>query len=175
MLGSNDEPDAVTDCKESALLSLRLANIEDTQDILRWRNDPLTRAMSRNNDIIEDTQHRIWFNQALQDSKRLFLVGMYAEKKIGMVRFDQQQLKRWEINICLAPEARGKGMGKLILKSALLHFLSQYPEASIIADIKKINLASLRLFESMGFVNNAIVDDITMQYIFARHRKLSSN
>ena len=151
---------------EKSPLIVRLATQDDALDILRWRNDALAREMSRNSDIIEVAHHQTWFNQALKDTDRLVLIGSFGNNKIGMVRFDKLSPNQWEINIVLAPEARGQGFGKQLTNMALQHFISKYPDVLLLAEIKKRNVASLKLFESVGFVNSSNIDDVTMQYIF---------
>jgi RimJ/RimL family protein N-acetyltransferase len=135
---------------------VRLAECKDASDILRWRNDPLTRAMSRNNAPIGEQAHNAWFERARRNRDRVLLVGVVLGRPIGMVRFDRLNCTAsWEINIALAPEERGKGMGKMLLALALSRFFATYPEATLLAEINQSNVVSRRLFESAGFFHES--------------------
>jgi RimJ/RimL family protein N-acetyltransferase len=134
------------------MLDIRLARSDDALEILRWRNDADTRFMSRNGAVIGEEQHKVWFSRALKDSGRILLIGIHLNKKVGMVRFDRNREKLWETNIVIAPEFRGRGLARLFLDMALKYFFSEHPEASLLAEIKRCNATSQRLFFSLGFV-----------------------
>jgi RimJ/RimL family protein N-acetyltransferase len=108
--------------------------------------------MSRCSAVIDEEQHKAWFSKALQDPWRILLIGTYQNRMVGMIRFDRNHGKLWETNIVIAPESRGRGLGKLFLEMALKYFFSKHPEASLLAEIKRCNTASQRLFCSLGFV-----------------------
>lgn len=147
---------------------IRLAKRNDAQDILRWRNDPHTRVMSRNEDPIDEQAHNVWFERILGNRDRVLLVGLILDRPIGMVRFDRQNgTTSWEINIALAPEERGKGLGKLLLTLSLAQFFATYPDATLLAEIKQRNVASRRLFESVGFLHESSDGEI-LQFSLSR-------
>jgi RimJ/RimL family protein N-acetyltransferase len=131
---------------------MRQARPEDAMEILRWRNDPETRSMSRRSAVIDEKQHNTWFSMLLKDPWRILLVGTCQNRMVGMVRFDRNHGKVWETNIVMAPESRGKGLGTVFLDMALKHFFSIHPKASLLAEVKKCNTVSRRLFSSLGFV-----------------------
>lgn len=135
---------------------IRLAERKDAQDILRWRNDPQTRTMSRNDGLIDAQTHNTWFERALGNRDILLLVGVMLDRPIGMVRFDRQNdTTSWEVSIALAAEERGKGLGKLLLTLAVELFFVTYPASTLLAEIKQCNVASRRLFESAGFLHES--------------------
>ncbi len=141
--------------RDSHLLEVRRALPDDVMDILHWRNDSHARAMSRQQAEIDETLHRSWYAQALKDSDRLFIIGFVARQKVGMVRFDRLQSSRWEVNIALAPEARGGGFARRLLELALEHLHADCSRAEIVAVVKCENEPSLRVFESLGFVRQS--------------------
>jgi RimJ/RimL family protein N-acetyltransferase len=133
------------------MVGIRLARPEDAQEILRWRNDADARSMSRNGAVIDEEQHKAWFSGVLKDPRRILLIGINLDKEFGMVRFDRNREKLWETNIVIAPETRGRGLGRLFLDMALRYFFSEHPDASLLAEIKCCNVSSQRLFSSLGF------------------------
>lgn len=129
---------------------IRRAVPGDALDILRWRNDPLTRSMSRDADIIDTDAHLAWFAKAVDDPSRMMLVAEAAGEKLGMVRFDDVG-GCWEANINLAPEARGRGLGAPLLMAGLAAFAEIRPGVAVEAEIRPENAASVRIFERSGF------------------------
>lgn len=132
-------------------LIIRTATPEDVMDLFRWRNDPHVRAMSRQSDLIDVASHCQWYKRVLTSSDKLLLIGILAEQSIGMVRFDRDQQSMWEISIMLAPESRGQGISRVFLEKAICFFYTIHHGASLLAVIKKCNIASLRLFKSLNF------------------------
>lgn len=138
-------------CK-AGRLAVRQASIEDAIDVLRWRNDPLVRAMSRHHAHISEDAHMVWYESALSDPNRILLIGTLGNRKIGIVRFDLRHAFSWEVSIALAKNMRGKGLGRPFLEIALEWIkMSRSQATSVLAVIRFDNESSLRLFESLGF------------------------
>ena len=131
--------------------TLRQATADDCHDLLAWRNDPHTRAMSRQTGEIGLDQHLAWFARVLGDHRRYFLIGMQDQRKVGLVRFDQEGDSRWEVGINLNPAERGKGLGKALLAAAVGHFWTAKPGVKLLAEVRLENTASRKIFEACGF------------------------
>ena len=125
---------------------LRKATFDDFADILRWRNDPMTIKMSFDSRMIPIKEHVDWFKKALNDPKRIFLIGYQGDKKIGVVRYVQEVDGVHEVSINMAPEWRGKGLGVVFLKDSL-----SFVKGKIIAKIKPENEASIKAFQKAGY------------------------
>ena len=132
-------------------LIVRPAQFEDVMDVLRWRNDPLVSAMSRETELISEQIHKVWYSQAIDDPSRLLLIGIRDGQKIGMVRFDQHQALTWEVSIMVALEARGQGNGASMLQMALMQLRVVYAPTNVLATIRLNNQPSLKLFHGLGF------------------------
>jgi RimJ/RimL family protein N-acetyltransferase len=125
-------------------MKLRAATEDDCLDLWRWRNDPVTRAMSRTADEVELAAHTAWCRGALRNPKITLLIGETSEGKVGMVRFDHGPEP--EVSINLNPDFRGKGLSHALLDQALAQV-----GGVVFAEIKDENAASRRLFERAGF------------------------
>jgi RimJ/RimL family protein N-acetyltransferase len=123
---------------------VRRAGEGDALDVLSWRNDPMTRAMARNQEAVDEASHLAWFAAALADPRRTFLIGEAEGEKIGMVRFDRDG--ETEVSINLNPAHRGRGLSYPLLMAALA-----LVSGDVWAEIRPENAASLRLFERAGF------------------------
>ena len=131
---------------------IRKTEIHDCDDILQWRNDPVTRSQSFQSKLISDSNHRVWFDQMLIDSKQHAYVGFGdSEKtKIGFVHLKHNSAGTCTVSINLNPNHRGKALGSKLLQKAIKDH-SSYNDVVYLALIKPTNLASIRCFEKAGF------------------------
>ncbi|GAA5159621.1 GNAT family N-acetyltransferase [Viridibacterium curvum] len=129
-------------------LSLRPATTADAEALLRWRNDPQTRAASHTPDLVPAEQHMSWFATVLADpQRRLWIAELADGQTVGSIRADWtggEYLLSW----MLAPEARGKGLGTSLLQAAV----KMLPGQIMRAEIKDENVASWRMAEAAGFL-----------------------
>ena len=129
--------------------------MEDAQDVLSWRNDTVTRRMSGTIDLITEGSHFEWFEKVIENPKVLMLIGFdeHTNAKIGMVRFDlNDNFSRAEISININPEYRSKGYSSRCLIHAAEFLSLAYPACGVIdALVKEENLASVRVFSSVGY------------------------
>lgn len=133
-------------------LFFRQAVKKDAELLLKWRNDPVVRDLSFNQQIIGKDEHIGWLDKVLKDPRRhLYVIVNLAGEAIGTVRFDEER-ERVEINITIAEEFRGKGYGSQSIWQASRFFLASHPQINqIIARIKEANEASIRSFAKAGF------------------------
>ena len=97
----------------SGAVTVRPARPADALDVLAWRNDPLTRAMSRDQEVVAEAAHLAWFTRALADPARTLLIGEAMGGKVGMVRIDRGA--ETELSINLNPAFRGQGLSRPLL------------------------------------------------------------
>ncbi|WP_299288949.1 GNAT family N-acetyltransferase [uncultured Tateyamaria sp.] len=134
-------------------LDVRLATDEDSADIFHWRNDVLTRRMSHTTDAIKWEAHRAWLRSVLLDDRCCMVLCSTNNpaQKTAVIRFDMQEQSTL-VSINLNPEMRGHGLAKACLRQSLDLFTQRHPEILLIqAEIKVCNVASRRVFESVGF------------------------
>lgn len=137
------------------MLAVRQACLDDAMDILRWRNDPVARAMSRHNEPINESDHMAWYSRAVADPNRLFLIGVQNGKSIGIVRFDHIRAPLAEVSISIDSEMRGHGLGRALLGLALSHLHAAVPAIPVLAVARIDNHLSLRLFGALGFTRES--------------------
>jgi len=123
---------------------VRKATSDDALEVWAWRNDPLTREMSKNRNEVSRASHLYWFTDAVEDLGRTILIGEADCHKVGMVRFDHGHAT--EVSINVNPEFRSRGYGHPLLMAAL-----RWAPDDVWAEIRDENLASQRLFERAGF------------------------
>lgn len=127
----------------------------DESKILSWANDKKSRENSLHCKPISPRKHKAWFRSILKSPETHlgFLCVDGRQKGVGVIRFSRQgpQEKIWEIHFNLAPERRGKGLARPMLKKALTGFKRKDPQIRLMAKVKTHNLKSLHLLESLGF------------------------
>jgi len=132
---------------------------EDGKLIMEWRNDIITRKMSFNQNIfVWDNFKNIFFNKYF-DNYIPPLFAYYDNKKIAFIGFlsnnindNETNEKIVKISINLDPNYRGKNLSKLIINKSIEYVKKNYILTKlVIAEIKEVNIASYKLFESCNF------------------------
>ena len=134
------------------MIDVRLITYEDKTEILKWRNDPHSRKMLINTNFVKTKQHDAWFSSTiLNKDKYLFMCLDRNKKKIGTVRFDTKD-NIAKIAIILNPTKRNLRLSEPCITQAVKKLYSLNPQINFfIAEIKKNNIASKKLFEKIGF------------------------
>ena len=144
-------------------LHMRLATSDDAATVLEWRNDPVARRMSLQQDAVAVADHMRWFAAALADPDRVMLVAEASSQPVGICRFDvdADHPGQAEISVNLDPAQRGRGIGRAMVRAAIDALRSCRPEIrTIVATIRAENPASIRLFEGLGFSQVMAADGV---------------
>ena len=132
---------------------LRRATPEDEEVLLIWKNDPITRENSGDSRQVTPEEHHNWFTKRLQSDNVLLYIFCADGRPAGQGRLDLLGYTA-EISYGLAPEFRGKGLGRKLLTQLIEKVVSD-PQASEISvlygQVKYTNVISKRLFSSLGF------------------------
>ncbi len=147
-------------------INTRPADIKDLKDIWLWRNNPLTIKQSKEGSKITLQEHTKWYKECIiNDSNYIFISEDSKKNKLGMTRFDIDKKKSSAIvSINLNPMFRGLGLGKDILQFGINAFRKSH-KISLIAIIKKNNLASIKCFERCDF----LIDRNDKELLFFRN------
>lgn len=141
---------AVLTASGSTPLRARLATADDEARLLRWANDPITRKDSFSPRPITPAEHHQWFQRVLaDDGSHQFIIETSQGAEVGPVRF-QKHGGDWEVHYAIAPEFRGRKLGRKLLGAALDEFRREH-RGRIIGRVKTGNPASQRIFQALGF------------------------
>lgn len=131
---------------------IKLAQIEDMEDIFNLSNDELVRKNSFNQNKILWENHQNWFNNKIKDNNCIFYVIKDQDNNlISQVRFDKQGDEA-DISISLSPNFRGKGLASKILKITSEKVINEYSIKKINAYVKIENAVSKIVFEKAGYI-----------------------
>lgn len=125
----------------------------DATEIMKWRNDATTLAMSLTYVLPKTIEQfypeflKTYFSVAALPA----LFVLYQGERVAVLRFDPaESIKNAEISIVIAPKWRKQGLGSVILKKAIA-FAKQQGFDAIVAKIKKQNFPSISVFNKAGF------------------------
>lgn len=127
-------------------ITLRPVSAGDIDILLVWRNDPATRAASRNTEVITREIHVRWLDWRLRDPFTRMFVAEADGIPVGVVRIESEntgQLLSWIV----APEVRGRGFGMKMVEAAFA-----LTTGAVKAEIRIENEASIKIAESLGMV-----------------------
>lgn len=120
--------------------------MDDAQALFLWRNDPDTRRNSINTEPVAWEGHVAWLTKSLGMPTRKLYVAEVGGTPVGTVRADNENGIE-ELSWTVAPEARGKGFGKMMV----LQFVQEKLRGEkIIARIKDGNPASAAIAKALG-------------------------
>jgi RimJ/RimL family protein N-acetyltransferase len=126
------------------MMQLRPAAMTDASLLLGWRNDPQTRANSRDTEKVQPAEHQQWLAQTLQNSERQLYIAELDGTPVGTVRADWGG-RAYELSWTTAPEHRRKGYGR-----EMVRLLVAMLDAPVWAEIKEGNIASVHIAEAVG-------------------------
>ena len=130
-------------------LKLRQVNIGDKRNLFDWRNDVLTRKNSLNTEMVEWKNHCRWFENIVASHKLFFLLED-NHVPVGQVRIDVID-GIGVVNYSIAPDKRGLGYGKNILKLCEFRLREQNMNFLLRGVVKRNNIASRKIFLSLNY------------------------
>ena len=133
------------------MLYIREATIDDIDLLFNWANDPVVRANSFNQNTIPYETHVSWFNRMIKDETVIQYILMDEDVAVGQIRLNIDSDEA-EIGYSIAPDFRGKGYGKSILRLMAEKVKKEHPEIrKLVAKVKPENTASRKLFEGAKY------------------------
>ncbi|WP_205345778.1 GNAT family N-acetyltransferase [Pseudomonas proteolytica] len=135
-------------------IAFRNATMDDGVMLHRWRNDEATRAASHSTSEVDLEGHLRWLASTLENPSRTLLIAEIEGVPVGTVRADEDP-KGTELSWTVAPEARGLGVAKRMVK-AVMRLVS----GPITAEVKKSNGASIAVAVFSGMTQENEVDGV---------------
>lgn len=123
----------------NVILEFRAVTVNDLKMLFIWRNDPETRKYSHNTHEITIEEHAKWFSNTLKNKRRRLMIAEHNGLPVGFVR-DDYVGEIHELSWNVAPNARGKGIGKMMVK-----LIVDQIKGPISAEVKKYNEGSKKI------------------------------
>ena len=143
---------------------LRSVQEADLGLLFLWRNDNETRLNSFSSDEIQLDEHKEWLAKTLNDPQHTMYMAVEAlvDLPVGVVFFKKQPATgEVEVSINLDPEKRANGLGKLVLRKALVEY-SKNNTVVFQAKIKSANIRSQKVFSQCGFAKYSESENVAI-------------
>lgn len=127
---------------------LRKASWDDRVLLYTWRNDFSTRKEFFSSEEISMEEHEAWLKKKLADSASSIYILEINGKPAGQARLDRRDGVGY-ISYSISSSFRGQGYGKLLLQ--LLENEAAKESLLLIGQVKKDNIASQVIFQSLGY------------------------
>jgi UDP-2,4-diacetamido-2,4,6-trideoxy-beta-L-altropyranose hydrolase len=147
-------------------LRIRPAGPGDEDLLLRWANDPAVRAQAFHPAPITPEQHHRWFAARLAAGSdcRLWIAEAANGLPAGQVRLERDG-EAWEISYSLAADFRGMKLAHRLLAATLP---DDAGAKHLVARVKPGNMASVKVFERLGFEGETVTDARGRHWLFRR-------
>ena len=132
------------------MIKIREVNIDDTDLIFEWSNDPLVRAASFSSEKISIEDHKRWMQSHMDSDSSFLFIATLRGLEIGLVRFTEDN-ENWLIGVNLNPNERGKRLSSKLIVAGLNRII-RVSNLPVLAYIKTGNEPSIKAFESAGFI-----------------------
>lgn len=147
-------------------LQIRRATQKDCWLLWQWVNDPQVRAASFQCHEISREEHAAWFARTLKNNgSTIYIAEDSCGTPVGQFRVDSSADKAAVLDISVAPEKRGAGIGAVLIVQATQRIFCDTGLERIYARIKPQNRSSLRAFEKAGFSNFQFTENSIDCYI----------
>ena len=151
--------------RASEFIRVRPAVSTDSDDFFLWRNDADAIAHSLSGRGVNLREHTVWFRGVLSNPEHILLVGELDRNdgvsKVGMCRFSWQETGGYLVSIAIDAHFRGEGFGHQLLTLAIQSLSDAKPgPVNIVAQVKKDNKASCKLFLGANFESVANDNDV---------------
>ena len=130
--------------------NFRRAEMRDATALYELATDPHIRRMYFSQRKIDWQEHLHWLETKLQTKNCILLVGLIREDVVAQVRIDRGAYE-CALSICVDSRYRRMGLAKRMLIDALEVAQKQWGTIKLIAQIKRDNISSIKLFCAVGF------------------------
>lgn len=130
------------------MIEFRQAMMADLDALFTIRNESSTYKFSLNPHEVSRNEHLLWLS-TLIDQSSIHLVCV-VENAVAGICYLSNSNSDCTFSIYVSEKYHKRGVGKQLLQQTLEEALSQECDR-FLAEIHKDNLASIRLFESVGF------------------------
>jgi RimJ/RimL family protein N-acetyltransferase len=128
------------------VVAMRDAGPEDHEQVWAWSFSADQRARSRRAEAVAFAEYERWFMRRVADGREPLWIIEAQGEAVGVVQIDIVGSGLSRISIALAPEARGRGIGRCAVAA-----VCRSCAGPIVAEMFADNLASRACFEACGF------------------------
>lgn len=145
-------------------VKLRSITLEDTKDILKWRNHPSVKKNFCIQEDLKEETHLNWFHNKIltKEVEQFIIIEKDSEKAIGStyLRDIDKKNSKAEFGIFIGEEtARGKGIGTSATKLMVAYGFKTLGLHKIYLRVFHNNVSAIKAYEKAGFVYEGTAKD----------------
>lgn len=158
--------------EEETGIYFRQMTIEDTDQIVAWRNSPQVRSRFIYQDLFTREGHLNWIHTMVETGKvvQFIICECKTNRMLGSVyiRDIDRTHKKAEYGIFIGePDARGRGIGTAAAKLMLRYCFEEEKLHRVYLRALADNLPAVRSYEKAGFVQEGVLrEDVCIQGVF---------
>lgn len=142
-------------------ISLRAINLNDTDNIIKWRNSELVMNNLFSQTRLTPENHRKWFFDVVQTKKAFqFIIELNHNIPIGTIflkNIDYSNLK-CEMGIFIGEESfRGKGYSKKAINQTLDFAFNKINMNKVYLLVLLENTKAIKIYEEIGFSHEGVL------------------
>lgn len=145
-------------------VKLREINIEDTKNIIKWRNNPNVKKNFCIQQDMTEEMHQNWFNNKILTGEvvQFIIIDNDSNKPVGStyLRDIDKHNKKAEFGIFIGEEdARGRGIGTVSTKLILEYGFKKLGLHKIFLRVFSNNNSAIKSYEKAGFIYEGTAKD----------------
>lgn len=152
------------------VIEFRPAKEEDLDMLFSWVNDEAVRENSFNNNKVQYSDHKAWFQKKMKSSDTRIYICFEEGKAIGQIRIDIEGCTGI-IDYSVAREFRGRGYGTEMLNYIVTTTKGDTSIYKLIGRVKYGNLASQTAFRKAGFQREDLKEYIEYSFFLSELSK----
>lgn len=145
---------------DTPAVTLRLANADDRDRLLDWRNQPDVARWMYSDHVITPDEHQRWLTAALNDSSRRYWIIQLDGEPVGLANLvDISAVNRkasWAYYLA-SPAVRGRGVGSYVEFFVIEHVFTELGLAKLCCEVLVENETVCQIHESFGFQREALL------------------
>lgn len=150
------------------MFDLKDINTEDSNLILRWRNQLNIRAVMKNSDVLGKEEHEKWLKKVINSDNYKIKIFYFNNVAYGLGNFKlltpSKEIGEWGFYI--GESTATKGMGTALGYTFLNYIFDELKIRKVCAEVFDYNEISLYFHQKLGFKQ----DEILREHIFKNGR-----
>lgn len=155
-------------------ITLRKACLDDSENILSWRNEPTTIPWMGTTRALSFDEHQSWFLKSIQDTDCLFFIIEANHEPVGQIRYHKNHdiiKDAAKVSINISGKMHGKGIASIAFKKGSEMVRSSQFSDTIFAYVQPDNIGSIKAMANAGFIRDAIVKVHNIDHLIMIDRK----
>jgi len=130
-------------------MKLRQVAAGDERLLFDWKNDPITRANSRDQTPVAWSDHLVWFAAAVSDPQKVMCIAEVEGVPVGLVRSGPNQNGQIEVCFTVDPKWRNQGAEEVMVELFVAEHVPYID--NVVLPIKIGNTSGERTVSILGY------------------------